>query len=515
MRDLLDTLNQLIEGSNLAPSEFIGRQQRFDTFIAKIKAKSPFTTVTGTEVTIDPREAKRFTDLIGQNEFKGSIKAKTTAGGEIPLSQLAKTKEFGGSAVAAGENPEEAGKESLLVKPSSIKITDYDIPASDFYETLVNNPVLNSTEYGKVIIQLAQYIISGELVYLPEEYQGTEKQKIRKAIVDYAGEYLGVLALLYDRTRFPKKQQFLAWLGGSTDELVLHFPGKANTNIADSYATITNRKSSHSLNISSKGTGGGAAPAISGLKISDDLRTNPALKNAIKFIDLCKAGDVKGAGPSTITQAFDVLDFIHSINPKSIGKEWHKFLPFNTKSSDLMGLCIKSINAGKQRTELKLPAKYKNIIDTVKSNASDGGKVVYAIKKEVANAINNNGAIPEFAGAILQVLEMNFMQQYTDYAQGQLTFATQWPAKLDGVVTVENKSTANDPTAGGFSFKLGRTDDDVSSEFGEPEVDDSPALPDVADVAKDIVNPKSTRKAEKTKGITRDREPNIGRAERR
>jgi hypothetical protein len=62
---------------------------------------------------------------------------------------------------------------------------------------------------------------------------------------------------------------------------------------------------------------------------------------------------------------------------------------------------------------------------------------------------------------------------------------------------------------------LSRTDDDVSSEFGEPEVDDSPALPDVADVAKDIVNPKSTRKAEKTKGITRDREPNIGRAERR
>ena len=51
---------------------------------------------------------------------------------------------------------------------------------------------------------------------------------------------------------------------------------------------------------------------------------------------------------------------------------------------------------------------------------------------------------------------MNFIQQYTDYAGGEITFETQWPAKLDGDVSVVNKSSAAEPTAGGFSFKLGR-----------------------------------------------------------
>ena len=41
-----------------------------------------------------------------------------------------------------------------------------------------NNPVLNSTEYGKVIIDLANYIVSGEAVMLPEEYMSKDKQKI-------------------------------------------------------------------------------------------------------------------------------------------------------------------------------------------------------------------------------------------------------------------------------------------------------------------------------------------------
>jgi hypothetical protein len=51
---------------------------------------------------------------------------------------------------------------------------------------------------------------------------------------------------------------------------------------------------------------------------------------------------------------------------------------------------------------------------------------------------------------------MNFIQQYADYKGGEITFETQWPAKLNGKISVENKSSAGDPTAGGFSFKLGR-----------------------------------------------------------
>jgi hypothetical protein len=86
---------------------------------------------------------------------------------------------------------------------------------------------------------------------------------------------------------------------------------------------------------------------------------------------------------------------------------------------------------------------------------------------------------------VLEILNMNFVQQYTDYENkhtGELTFATQWPAKLDGIVSVENKSSAKDPRSGGFSFKLGRTDDDTGSEPGEPRVDDEGGF-DSSDVA--------------------------------
>jgi hypothetical protein len=99
---------------------------------------------------------------------------------------------------------------------------------------------------------------------------------------------------------------------------------------------------------------------------------------------------------------------------------------------------------------------------------TDGGTLVYAIKKDVAEAINDRDAIPEFQDTILQVLEMNFIQQYSDYSAGEITFETQWPAKLEGTVSVVNKSSAAEPTAGGFSFKLGRVT--ASDEVGGGDV---------------------------------------------
>jgi len=105
-------------------------------------------------------------------------------------------------------------------------------------------------------------------------------------------------------------------------------------------------------------------------------------------------------------------------------------------------------------------------------NATDGGLLIYAVKKEVARAVNESDAIPEFQDTILQVLEMNFIQQYADYKGGEVTFETQWPAKLNGKISVENKSSAGDPTAGGFSFKLGREtnrdNDGVARDTADP-----------------------------------------------
>ena len=470
MREFINIIQQLSEAAvGMSAGEIIKYESRFNKFIEYIKTKKPFTTVDGEEVTIDPREAKRFLDLRSQDMFKGTLKARTTDGQEIPLSKLAKTTDFGGAAVAAGQEASTGGKEGLIVKPSQIGICDKNIPAEDFYDVIANNSTLASTDYGMVIKSLAEYIVAGEYVMLPEEYQGKEKEKVRKAIVDYAGEYLGVLALLYNRSRFPRKAQFEQWLGAGIDELVLNFPSKANTNLADSYATITNPRTSHTLNISSKGTGGGAAPAISGLKVPDYMRKDPNFRNAIKFIDICQK-------EGTLQQAFSAMDLIYAINPKAIDKKFHKYLPFASKSPNLPELCKQSIASGKTKSPVGLPSKYSSLFSDVSGGGTEGGKVVYAIKKEVQDAVNNKEGLPEFEAAILQILEMNFIQQYCDYKGGQLTFATQWPAKLDGKVSVENKSSTTEPTAGGFSFKLGRVDDSVSSEPGVPEVDGEPTI---------------------------------------
>jgi hypothetical protein len=471
MREFINIIQQLSEAAvGMSAGEIIKYESRFDKFIEYIKLKKPFTTVDGEEVIIDPREAKRFVDLRNQDMFRGTLKAKIKdSDDEIPLSRLAKTGDFGGAAVAAGQEASTAGKEGLIVKPSQIGITDKNIPAEDLYDVIVNNKTLASTDYGQVIQQLAQYIVAGEYVMLPQEYQGKEKEKVRKAIVDYAGEYLGVVALLYNRSRFPRKAQFEQWLGSSIGELVLNFPSKANTNLADSYATITNPKTSHTLNISSKGTGGGAAPAISGLKVPDYIRRDPNFTSAVEFIDICQK-------EGTIQQAFSAMDLIYSINPSALSKKWQKFLPFSSKTPQLSSYVKDVIAAGKTKNPLPLPAKYNSLISDVSGAGTDGGKLVYAIKREVQDSVNNRDGIPGFEDAVLQILEMNFIQQYCDYKGGELKFATQWPAKLDGKVSVENKSSTTEPTAGGFSFKLGRVDDSVSSEPGSPEVDGEPTI---------------------------------------
>jgi hypothetical protein len=523
MRDLLKILENLQEATKaeskgpqtlfskgLTPTEINKDPRRWTLLIQKITTNQPFVdNVTGEAIYINPEEAKRLTKMKKDGTFTGTKTTIITKDGEeIPMGQLAKNEEFGGST-----------KESVLLKPSLIKITDRDIPATDLYETIAGNQVLQSTDYGRVVIQLAQYIISAEHCQLPPELLTKEREPERKAIVDYAGEYLGVLALLYGRTRFPRKTQFLEWLGGDIGDLTLNFPSAANNNIADSYATITNPGTSHSLNISSKGTGGGAAPAISGLKISPEIKRNAKLKNAVTLIELCQAGRDE-TGPSTIVQAFRIMDFLYSVDPSGIPKEWHKFLPFGTKAPKLQQQCIESINSIKgQKNEkgiqaLGLPKVYQPLINDINSEkASDGGKMIYKIKKTIAQLVNSKKVIPEFADTILQVLEMNFIQQYTDYhPNGEITFATQWPSKLEGVVSMENKSSAIDPSSAGFSFKLGRTTEDYD-EMGpdgpEPDSDEVPNV-NIPDVAQNIAEPtkvnKLSSRVEKT--------GNVGRSER-
>jgi hypothetical protein len=63
-----------------------------------------------------------------------------------------------------------------------------------------------------------------------------------------------------------------------------------------------------------------------------------------------------------------------------------------------------------------------------------------------------------------------------------MVFETQWPAKLDGVVTMESKSGGTDPTKGGFSFKLKPKGSSAKSDPG-PIPGTEPAVKAAAPIA--------------------------------
>jgi hypothetical protein len=288
---------------------------------------------------------------------------------------------------------------------------------------------------------MAAAIMQGQPAVVPTEMAKTES--IKKAIVDYAGEYLGVLALVNNQSNFPNKKEFLKWLGGDLGGLILNFPSKINNQIADSFASIINPTTQHQINISSKGTGGGAPPSLSGLVIPPSVRDKKEYQTAVDLIELCQNKNLPK--PTTVSQVFQAMNLLEERVPNAVPKEFKKFLPWNM---DIVSQVQDSLKNG-----TPMP-KYQKLFANLDSKGSDGGKLTYVVKDAVMEAVNG-GAVPEFQAAILETLDYNFIQQYTKMGRGgQLQFDTQWPAKLNGVVSLESKSGGTDPTKGGFSFKL-------------------------------------------------------------
>jgi hypothetical protein len=442
MRDLINILDTVLQEATLSPGEITKYPERFDAFIAHIQNNKPFyTEKEGTEVVLAPTEAARFLKMKAAGEFQGSVKAVDTEGNQWPLSSFRKTAEFGGASAKPGtQEPGQVSKEGVLVKPAQIGITDQAIPADAFGDVIVNNPVLQSTDYGQAVIIMAQNIMAGNPAVFPDEIR--KNDKLKKAIVDYAGEYLGVLALVYNQSKFASRDKFLAWLGTDMMNLVLSFPSEQNNPIADSFATVTNPENAHTLNISSKGTGGGAAPSVSSLKIPDHLRSKTQYQTAIDLIDLCQNENLPK--PWTVSQVFQVMNLLNERIPDSIPADFKPFLPW---SKDIVAQVSDSLKNGSSMH------KYKPLFANLDSKGSDGGKLTYVTKAAVMNIVNS-GAVPEFQAVVLEVLDYNFIQQYTTAAGNTLVFNTQWPAKLDGEVTIESKSGGVNPTKGGFSFKL-------------------------------------------------------------
>ena len=455
MRDILNLLDTLNEVS-LAPGEITKYEDRFQAFIDHVANGRPFYTdkeklglPKGTKVVLDPKEAQRFADLYAKNQFTGRITGKDTTGKLWPLSDFAKTNEFGGASAKPDDSPDALSKEGAGLKPNQIGITDQPFKAGQLATVIINNPVLKSTAHGQAVIACAKAIVAGQTPVIPPEI--LKLGPVTAAIVDYAGEYLGVLALIHGRTNFPNQAEFLKWLGGSLSGLTLNFPSEENNPLADSFAEITNPNTQHQINISSKGTGGGAAPAMSGLHIPDHLKKKKSYRTAIDLIELTQNPNLPN--PTTISQVFQAMNLLNERIPNSIPAVFKPFLPWPQTIIDE----VNASRTAKKGQRYDLP-KYKKLTSMVDSTGSDGGKLTYVTKKAVMQIVNS-GAVPEFQAAVLEILDYNFIQQYTNLVKksGALVFNTQWPAKLNGKVTMESKSSATDPIAGGFSFKLSPT----------------------------------------------------------
>jgi len=432
----------LYEEQTLNPNKLTKDMARFNNLVNNIAGLKPLYLQDGTPVIIKPEEAQRLKDLHANGEFTGRIVLTGQDNKPYALSGFLKTAEYGGQAIPPGQEATTAPtKEGAKLKPKDIGLHDRKIKASNLGKELAGNQTLLGSDQGKVVIELANQIASGTTPTIPKG----QDPAIIKAINDYAGEYLGVWALINERTDFPNKDKFLEWLNMPLMALTLEFPSASNNSLADSYALI-DPKSGHQINISSKGKGGGAPPAISGLKIPAHVREKPQYAFAVKFVELMQ--NTALPSPTTVSQAFQAMNLINQFNPDAIPEKWKPFLPWEQS--------IIALYKDSRKARTPLP-KYQSLWQDIvfqKDNATDAGKLVHAVKTAVKDIVNSGG-ISEFEAAIIEILDYNFIQQDTKLrTNGQMYFKTNWPARINGRVTVETKSGATDPTKGSFSFKL-------------------------------------------------------------
>lgn len=432
----------LYEEQTLNPNKLTKDMARFNNLVNNISQRKPLYLQDGTPVIIKPEEAERIKELQASGKFAGRIVLTGEDEEPYALSSFLKTSEYGGQAIPPGQEATTAPtKEGAKLKPKDIGLHDKKIKASNLGKEIEGNQSLQGSEQGKIVIELAKQIPSGQIPTIPPG----QDPAIVKAINDYAGEYLGVWALINERTDFPNKDKFLEWLNSPLPNLTLFFPSESNNSIADSYALV-DPTSGHQINISSKGKGGGAPPAISGLKIPDHVKEKPQYKFAVDFVQLMQNEALPS--PRTVSQAFQAMNLIHQFNPDAIPEKWRPFLPWEQSIIDVF--------KDSRKNRLPLP-KYQSLWQDIafrEQGATDAGKLVHATKTAVKDIVNSGG-ITDFEAAIIEILDYNFIQQDTVVRKnGQMYFKTHWPARINGRVTLELKSGGTDPTKGSFNFKL-------------------------------------------------------------
>lgn len=460
MRDILNLLENILTEENLgapqipatsasavkdpATGKFFSRPA---LFLYKVVNSSPFTLVLGGEVTIDPSETAKVEAWVKSGP-KGSISLLTTDGQTVKNTQLLKTVEFGSKE-----------SETIKIKGSDIfDTTDQEVkdfgnsiesllaaggfPASEMYNKISSSPQIQKLGViGDATILMAREAAEGQIPTFPP---GLKPAEI-KAIELYASEYIGVLGLLSGATKFTRgtREDFDEFVGTNLNDMIMYFPKDSANPLADSFSVV-NDETGHAIKISSKAAGKGAPPALGSLKIPNDVQAK--YPEAYSFYQVATDPTL-----SAFTQPFAMMNWIAENAPDKVPAVYKSVLPFTSEFVN------EAMISNKKRTPLdpKIMEIFNSRLSAQvqESTNTDGGKVWYAVIKDVINAANSD-AIKGFQPAIIQSLGFNFIQLYTNVKGNKLVTEAFWPATVRGQVKLKTKGSASNPTKGKISIEI-------------------------------------------------------------
>lgn len=341
-------------------------------------------------------------------------------------------------------------KETHVVKPSQI-FKDEKFSATQVFNEVIQNNVLQQSEIGVEIIKMAQQISTGDLPQfkqLPPAF--------KPAIRDYAGEYLGVLALIKNIADFPTRKQWFEHLGvNALDDIMIYFPPEQNNPLGDSEGYFQNAATGNMILISSKGGKKGAPPSLTGLKIPDNLRT-PEYNDDIEIIETLQ-------NTSGIMQPFVGINMLFDSQRQDSIPEVARSAG-RVSDDDIAQLqSLMDVNKYSKKDYTRvLPEKFVNIVNAyadlkkVNERATPGGMVHYCYNKVLIEAVNINRALPNFEPLAREILQQNFIQIFARPKGSVLGFDVLWPNRemATGKIELATKSSSTEPGKGKLSFSV-------------------------------------------------------------
>lgn len=411
--------------------------------------------IKGDKGTLQPEPNQKVNSL--QDTVKGTIDGEPA---EVKVSVLFKSDEIKlelarVEALAKGLDPDEvkttSSKEAYAVKPSDI-FADERFPAKQVFNEVINNSKLQEQEIGQVIIEMAKEIQDGN----DAQFKNIQKE-FQSAIRDYAGEYLGVLALIRGTANFPTRKEWLKHLGvSSIDSIFINFPQQSNFALGDSIGSFENAETGNMILISSKGGKMGAPPSLNSLKIPDNLKGSPRYEQVVDFVETMQ-------GASAAEQPFLGINKLFEIAPESINETIRKVLPLSPQDINTLTNEYMDPSHNKDDWPTVLDEKYHPLVRLVdktyhkyKETATPGGLIHYIITRDIINAVNERNAMPEFESMAREILQKNFIQIFARPKGAVLGFDILWPnvEMATGKVKLYSKASSNEPKKAKMSFSV-------------------------------------------------------------